>query len=95
MTVSFLFAGDTIDRAHECEEFARNDPVKITVLNLLVMLVLLNVELAEVVPVLLNCKLKTFETVLDLALIEAIAFASVSVGAELRNVRSQDLHDLI
>ena len=41
--------------SHESDELSWNDPVEITVFNSLVVLVFLNVESSEIVPVEFNC----------------------------------------
>ena len=46
---------DLVDRTHECNELVWNDPVQVSVLNLLVVLILFVVELAEVVPSMPDC----------------------------------------
>ena len=39
-----------IDRSHEGQELARDDPVEVTVLDLLVMLILSRIKCLEVIP---------------------------------------------
>jgi hypothetical protein len=41
--------------SHESDELSWNDPVEITVFNSLVVLIFLNVESSEIVPVEFNC----------------------------------------
>jgi hypothetical protein len=40
----------SVDRAHKCREFPRNDPIYISVLHSLIILVFFDIEGLEVVP---------------------------------------------
>jgi hypothetical protein len=84
-TVSALLgARRVINGAHECYESIWYDPVKISVLNFLVVLVLLVVEVTELVPTVTDCDLKTFKTVEDSAFVCArVPITSVSKSSEL------------
>ena len=53
MTISLVLVS-LVDRAHESHEFARNDPVHVSVLDSLMELVFFDVESFEFVPVELN-----------------------------------------
>ena len=93
--IGLLLARNSVHRAHKSEELARNDPVEVTILDLLVVLILFDIELGEVVPLLLERKLETLQTVLHSALIETLTLACVTVAAEEWRIRSQQLHNLI
>lgn len=95
MPVGLLFTWNAVDRPHESEELARDDPVKIAIFDFLVVLVLLDVKFGEVVPALLNRKLETLKTVLYLALVETVALACISIGSELTKVGLEDIHNFI
>lgn len=71
-----------VDGAHEGDELAGDDPVEVAILDLLVVLVLLDTELVEDVPALLDAELEALQAVLHRALVVAVAFGSVAVGAE-------------
>jgi len=62
-----------IDRSHKSHELARNDPVKITILNFLIMFILLNIKSIKVVPSFLNSEFKSLKALQNGALIEALA----------------------
>lgn len=69
-----------IHGAHEGQEFAWDDPVEITILNLLVVLILSRIESLEVIPSKSDGMLQTLKTMQNGALVLAGAAASVSVG---------------
>ena len=52
----------SVDGAHKSQELAWDDPVKVAVLDLFVMLVLSSIECLEIVPSLLNAHLETLKT---------------------------------
>lgn len=62
-----------INGPHESQKLARNDPVKISILDLLVMLVLFRVERLEVVPAETNPFLETLKAVQNGAFVIALA----------------------
>lgn len=64
---------------HECHELAGDDPVEITVLELLVVLVLLIVEIFEAIPSELHGELETLPAVAKGARVEAFTVARVTV----------------
>ena len=84
--------GHAVHRPHKRKELAWDNPVEIAVLYLLVVLVLFYVEGVVVVPALFDAKLKTLDTVLHSALIEALALASIPVSPEEASVRLELLH---
>ena len=54
--LAILMSGvSSFNWSHESDELSWNDPVEITVFNSLVVLVFLNVESSEIVPVEFNC----------------------------------------
>ena len=56
-----------VERSHERDEFAWDDPVKIAIFDFLVILIFFVVELLEIVPTNFDCVLETFQTVVDRA----------------------------
>jgi len=88
MTVS-LVGITSLDRAHECHHLTRNDPVDVAVLDALKILVLLDVEGLERVPVKLNCILEALKTLEQSALVQAVSFRGVSVRFEESMVRPE------
>ena len=67
-----------VDRAHEGEELAGDDPVQIAVLHLFVVLVLARIKRFEVVPSKLDGLLETLEAVLNRAVVVAVTAAGIS-----------------
>ena len=72
--------------SHESKEFAWNDPVQVTILNLFVVFVFASVECLEVVPSLVDSKLKSLEAVLHCAVIIAVTTAGISKSLQMRCV---------
>ena len=75
--------------SHEGHKLARNYPVEISLVHSLVFFVLLYVERPEVVPALLQCKLKATQAVQDRALVVARALACIPVRLEMLLVVSE------
>lgn len=71
-----------LDRTHECHELAWDDPVEVSVLHLLIVLVLLHVESLEVVPPEFDAILHALQAVVKRALVEAVSLGGVSVRLE-------------
>lgn len=67
-----------VDWAHKRQELAWNDPVEVTVLHLLVVLVFARIKRLEVVPSKVDCGLEALQTVKDCALVVAVTTAGVS-----------------
>lgn len=67
------------DWAHEGDELAGNDPVEVTILNTFVILVLFNVESAEVIPPKTNGAFQALQHMKQRAIIEAVALGGISV----------------
>jgi (2Fe-2S) ferredoxin len=75
-----------VNWTHEGHKLAGNDPVEISVLHLLVMLVLLDIESLEVVPAMFEGFLEALQTVEDGALVVTFAFAGVAIVQQLARV---------
>ena len=67
-----------INWTHEGHELAWNNPVEVSVLNFLVVLVLLGVESLEVIPAAAYAFLESFKAVKDCAFVEAVSLAGIS-----------------
>ena len=67
-----------VNRAHEGRKLARDDPVDVSVVHPLVILILLHVEGLEVIPVVLDRLLKSLQAVKDRALIVTLPLRGVS-----------------
>ena len=78
MTIARLLALVAVDGSHEGDELAGDNPVKISVLDLFVVLVLAYVELIIIVPVVCKRDLKSLKTVNHRALVEAVSLTGVS-----------------
>ena len=87
--VSSSIRTDLVDRTHECNELVWNNPVQVSVLNLLVILILFVVELAEVVPSMANCDFEPLQAVEDAAAVGTVTVAGVSERSETSLVRSK------
>ena len=81
MTVS-MNAVALVHWSHESHELSWDDPVEVSVLDLLVVLVLLCVEGFEVIPAEADALLQTFQAVEYGALVEAVTLACVSERLE-------------
>ena len=68
--------------SHKGHEFAWNNPVGITIFYSLIELIFFYVECAEVVPFKFDGILEPLQTLQHCALIQAVAFACVSVWLE-------------
>ena len=75
-----------LDWAHECHELMGNDPVEITVLDSLHLLVFFDVESSEVVPPKIDGPLQALEALEQGALVCTVALASISVMLEVWTV---------
>ena len=72
-----------IERTTESDKLFRQNPVKIAVFYLLVVLVLLHIECVVAVPSKCDSVLQTLETVLHCAFVRTGAHCRVSVGHKL------------
>ena len=84
-----------IERARECDELSWNDPIQVTILNLLEVLILLNIELAIVVPSEGYSILKALEAVQVRATISTVAHCRVTVWNEFVVVRAESLPGIV
>ena len=80
--VASALRSNLIHRAHECDEFARQNPVEVSIFNLLVILVLFVVEVAEVVPAETHREFESLETVKHGAAVGAVAVGGVAERPE-------------
>ena len=80
-----------IERTRKSHELARDNPVQISVLNLLKVLVLLHIKVAVVVPSEGHGELKSLEAVMVSATVGTIAHCCVTVGDELVVVGTEGL----
>ena len=80
-----------VNGSHKSDELAWDNPVKVTVLYLLVVLVFTGVEGLEVVPSKLDGPLETLKAVLDGALVGTRSTAGISVVMKVRLVRLEML----
>ena len=69
-------------RSHESHEFAGNDPIDISILYSLVVLVLLHVKGPEIVPLEFNCVFQALEALQERTIVETVSFAGVSIRFE-------------
>ena len=72
-----------INWTHEGHELAWDDPVKISILNFLVVLVFFRIECLEVVPAEADTFLKSFKAMKNCTFVEAITFTGVSERLEI------------
>lgn len=80
-----------VQRPRKSHELTWHNPVQISVLHLLVMLVLLDVEILIAVPAETHSNLEALEGVLHSALVGAGAHGGVSEGNELTVIRMENL----
>ena len=71
-----------LDWSHECYELAWNNPVEVSVLNSLIVLVLLNVKGPEVIPPESYGILQSLQAVEQGTVVEAVALGGISVVLE-------------
>lgn len=73
-----------VNRAHKCDELVWDDPIEITIFNLLVIFVLFVVEVSKAVPAKPYSKFKSLQTVEHSTLISAsVTVACISERSEL------------
>ena len=68
-----------LDWSHKCDKLAWNDPVKVSILNSLVVFVLFNVEGPKVIPSESYSIFEALKTMEKCAVVEAISFRGISV----------------
>ena len=81
VTIS-LVSVSLLNGSHECHEFAGNNPVKITIFDSLVLLVLLDIEGLEVIPAELDGVLEALQALEQGTLVKAVALRGVSISLE-------------
>lgn len=59
---------------HEGNKLAWNNPIEITILHTLIVLILFNIEGPEVIPSKSHGKLKSLQTMEERAIVEALTF---------------------
>lgn len=69
-----------LDGSHESHELAWNNPVEVSVLDPLVLLVLLDVEGLVDIPFEFDCVLQTLQALQESTLIETVTFGGVSIA---------------
>ena len=84
-----------IQRARKGNELSWNDPIQVSILNLLEVLIFLNIELAIVVPSESYSKLEALEAVQVCATISTIAHCRVTVWNEFVVVRAESLPGIV
>ena len=84
-----------IQRAREGNELSWNNPIQVSILNLLEVLIFLNIELAIVVPSEGYSKLEALEAVQVRATISTVAHCRVTVWNEFVVVRAESLPGII
>ena len=84
-----------IDRSHEGQELAGDDPVEVAVLDLLIMLVLSRIERLEVIPSELHGPLEALEAVHDGALVLAGAPTRIPIRMQVRLVALEQAEGLM
>lgn len=76
---------------HECHEFARDNPIYVTIFNSLIVFIFLHVERAEVVPFILDGILQSLEALQESALIKAITLTGISIRFEQRMIWTEHI----
>lgn len=76
-----------VNWSHERGKFARYDPVDVSVLNPLIVLVLLDIECLEIVPPVFDALLESLQAVQYRALIVTLALGGIAERQELPVVR--------
>lgn len=67
---------------HESHELARNDPIDVAVLDPLIVLILLDVECSELVPLELDGIFEALKALQECALVKTITFTGISIRFE-------------
>ena len=84
-----------VQRAREGDELSGNDPIQISILNLLEVLIFLYIELSVVVPSECYRELETLEAVQVCATVGTVAHCRVAIWDELVVVRAESLPGII
>jgi hypothetical protein len=85
----------SVHRAHERDELPRDSPVKVSVLNFFVVLVLLGVECSKIIPTMHDGQLKSFEAMVDSAVVVAISVGCVSKRPDYVVVRLKGVPSIL
>lgn len=80
VTIAGLLALITVNRSHKGDKLARDNPVEVTILNLLIMLILSSVKFIKFIPFHFDTKLETLKAVLYGTFVRALSFTSISKG---------------
>ena len=67
-----------INWSHEGYELARDDPIEVTILNFLVVLIFFSIECLEIIPSKTKCFLESLKTMKHCAFVKAVTLASIS-----------------
>ena len=84
-----------VNWSHEGDELARDDPVEVAVLDLLIMLVLSRIERLEVIPSELDGPLEALKAVQDGALVLAGAPTRIPIRVQVRLVALEQAEGLM
>lgn len=80
-----------VDRAHECGKLSWDDPVYVSVLYSLVVLILFDIECFEVVPLVADALFQSLKAVKDGAFVVALTLRGISEGNEFIVVRTESV----
>lgn len=80
VTIAGLLALITVNRSHKGDKLARDNPVEVTILNLLIMLILSSVKFIKFIPLHFDTELETLKAVLYGTFVRALSFTSISKG---------------
>jgi hypothetical protein len=77
-----LTLGSSINRSHKSHKFIRDDPIEIAIVHSLIVLIFLDIECLEVVPIVFDSLLETLQAVKDRAFIVAFSLRGISEWLE-------------
>ena len=72
-----------INWSHEGYELAGDDPVEITILNFLVVLIFFSIVILEIIPSKTKCFLESLKTMKNCTFVKAVTLASISETFEI------------
>jgi len=84
-----------VDRTHEGHELSWYDPVKVSILNLFIMLIFFNIEAIKTVPFLLHSEFESLQAMQDCALVEAFSLGSFSEGNKVAGILLESIKSFI
>ena len=84
-----------LDRSHESNKLARNNPIEITVLDTFIILIFFDVECSEIIPSELDGILETLKAVKKCAIVEAVALRGITEMLEQMMIRTELLVSLL